>query len=643
MQQPFLALATLVGTVGILVTVGCGNTAEIAADVCGNLVTEGGEQCDGQENCLADGSQACRYSCEIGTRECPGDRGCSVEGVCIESAGSFVEFAAAKRYEMPADHITVGDIDGDGRDDVIGVGDSVRVRFGSVSEPLAASYEKRIRPPTGAATIGQIDGTGGLDIVFPTADGIFTLVSRGRELESIPYATAGALPVDSASDCAAASVPNGWRMCKTVDLNRDGRMDQVGFRSDLDNIAIQLGRVGGPLPRTLDTVDIITDITVGDFDGDGFGDIAFAARAAVSGASQTVSVVYGAPQPEAFATVPLAAADTIIGIAAADLSQPADGVDDVAISRSLRGATGIAVYRGDTARDLSAPFALDAALDRQRTGLDVPYAIVAGEFVGGKGSGIDVMAYARNPLNPERAFFWWLRGLGGAQLTIGAIDEVTTTQLDFSNGSWQVGDLVVDQSALANGPDEVIGLSPVASDCNGPALTVAVPSARFTAAALLRSACLQLDGVGWQPSTIGLLAGDTPRAVSLAQRGSSWWLGQAPRLDDAVRTKQLSGTVTELQATCLAPQLWKQIPNSGTALSWSCDTGSSTTVVAAKFSPNGVALAPPKIVATANRGSAHVTGDFNGDGLTDIAIRQGRELTVLLQCSTDMVGTTPGC
>ena len=640
MQHKILAIATLVGS---LATVGCGTTAEISTGICGNLVTEIGEQCDGQKNCVADGQYACRFTCERGAQECPGERGCSVDGVCVESAGRFVDYSAATRYEMPADKITVGDLDGDQRDDVIGVGDSIRVRFGAVRDPLAASYEKRIRPPTGAATIGQLDGDGGLDVIFPTADGVFTLVSRGRELESVPYATVGALPADSGADCAAADKPVSWTMCKTIDLNRDAQLDRVGFRSDRDNIEIELGRAGLPLPLTIDTVDILTDLTVGDFDGDGFGDIAYSARAAVSGAGQHVSVVYGAPQPEAFITVLLATADTISGISAGDLSQPADGVADLAVSRNLRGVSGVSVYRGDTARDLSAPFALDGALDRGRLGLDVPYALVAGEFVGGKNSGVDVMAYARNPSNPDQAFFWWLRGLGGAQLTVGAIDEVNTTQLDFLEGNWQVGDLVRDQSVTTNGPDEVIGLSPIAGNCEGPALTVAVPSARFTNASLVRSACLQLDGDGWLPSTIGLLAGDTPRAVTVAQRGSSWWIGQAQGLDDVVATQQLRGTVTELPQGCRTPQLWKQIPNASTAMSWTCDNATSTTVVAAKFTANGTAIAPPATIATVARGADHVTGDFNGDGLTDIAIRRGSELTVLLQCSTDMLGTTPGC
>jgi hypothetical protein len=637
MIKPILVLAVACASL----TFGCSEYQQVASNVCGNLVTDPGEQCDGQSDCIAQGSNACRFSCENAAKQCPGTLGCSIDGVCIEPAGKFVSYEAATRYEMPADRIVVGDLDGDRRDDVIGVGESIRVRFGAPSNPLSQSYEKQIRPPTGAAAIAQLDGKGGLDVVFPTADGVFTLVSRGRELESIPYASANALPSDASRSC---SVSNGWAMCRAVDLNRDNIVDRVGFFADRDNVEIELGRsTGAALTVVIDTVDIITDITVGDFDGDGFGDIGFATRSSASGADQHVSVVYGAPQPDAFVTKLLATADSVSGIAAADISQPPDGVDDLAVERTVLNTTGVAVYLGDSARDLSAPFALKAP-QGLRTGLDTPYALVAGEFVGGANSGVDVMAYARNSAQPDQSFFWWLRGLGGAQLTVGATDTVEKSNISFLDETWQVGDLVTDSSAMANGPDEVIGLSPTTTGCGGPALTVAVPSARFTPTDLLRKTCLQVDGSGWRPAAIGLLRGNAPRAVSVALRGVSWWVGQASRLDEATMTKRLDGATTALPSGCRTPRLWQQTPDAATSLSWSCDGATETRIVAAQFAPKGSTLtAPAQTIATVPLGSDHVTGDFNGDGLTDIAIRNGRELTVLLQCSTDMVGSTPGC
>lgn len=632
--RPFL-LRALVLAVAPGLAAACAEPTEVTPGVCGNLVTEAGEQCDGQDDCGVDGEAACRYTCAQGERACPGDLACSVDGVCVASAGRFVPFDVGRRYELAADRIVVGDLDGDRRDDLIGVGDAVRVRFGSPDEPLLASYEKAIRPPTGAAAFGELDDRPGLDLVFPTATGVFTLLARGRELEAVPYASTAALPDDGAAACAPSP---GWATCRTIDLDRDGRLDRVGFVADRDNLAIELGRAAGPsVAVTIDTLDVITDVAVGDFDGDGYGDIGFATRSVDGAGTESAAVVYGAPQPSGFTRAPVLTADRVRGVAAADLDAPPDGLADLAIDRVDGATAGVALYLGDAARDLSAPFRLDGS----RADLDVPYAVVAGEFVGGVGSGIDVMAYARNPAEPDRAYLWWLRGVGAAQLELGAVDPVDVTDLAFVDNQWRVADLVTDDTT-GNGPDEVIGLSPRAPDCAGPALTAAVPSARFTPGPLLRSACLGLDEPGWSPALIGLVEGVAgPRAVALAQRAETWWLGEATRLDDATMTGRLGGATVALPAGCRDPQLWAQTPEAGTFVSWLCDQPDGSEVLALRATATGAAT--PTAIATVPPGAAHLTGDWNGDGLTDVVIRQGRALTVLLQCSTDMVGTTPGC
>jgi|GEM_PF-2073169 len=623
------AMVTLAGLVA------CDDLAEVPTGTCGNLVVEAGEQCDGQPNCLTSGEAACRFTCAPGVRACPGELACAVDGVCVASAGRFMSYDDARRYELVADRIVVGDLDGDGRDDLIAVGESLRVRFGSADEPLRASYEKPIRPPTGAAAFGELDDRPGLDVVFPTADGVFTLVARGRELEAVPYASVAALPDDSAAGCTPSP---GWALCRTADLDRDGRLDRIGFVADRDNLAIELVRASGPaVAVTIDTLDVITDLSTGDLDGDGFGDIAFATRSVDDLTSAAVSVLYGAPQPDGFVVAPVTTVDRVDGVAVADLD--ADGLADLAVERTLGGSSGVALYLGDSARDLAAPFRLDGGRDQ----VDVPYAVVVGEFVGGAGSGIDVMAYARNPDEGDRTYFWWLRGVGAAQLELGAVDRVDASSVNFIEGDWQVGDLIADQTT-GNGPDEVIGLSPQAAGCSGPALTAAVPSARFTATDLLRSACLDLDGAGWQPALIGLVDGvDSLRAVTLARRDDLWWLGEAERLDDATTSGSLAGASTALPSGCRDPQLWPQTPDAGTYLSWLCDRddGSGATLVGLRQTRG--AAATTSVLASVPTGAKHLSGDFNGDGLTDLVVRRGRDLAVLLQCSTDMVGTVAGC
>ncbi len=628
----------------LLVTVpwliACDDLATIEADRCGNLVVEAREQCDGDERCGTTGAAACRFTCEPDGLACPGALGCSADGICVASTDTFTTAAASARFEMPADRIVVGDLDGDRRDDLIGVGDSIRVRFGAPGTPLLDSYEKSIRPPTGAAAFGELDDQPGLDVVFPTADGVFTLVARGREYESVSYVSTAALPNDAGQACQVGAAPAAWAACQVGDFDRDGVADRVGFVADRDNLELEMGRGNDSFVRvTLDTVDVITDVTTGDFDGDGHADIAFTTRPVDAVGTAAAHVVYGGPQPGAFTIEPIASGLGVAGVAAGELSVPADGLDDLGVELGGPGG-GVAVYLGDTARYLSAPFALNS----ERAARDIPYAVVAGEFVGGPGSGTDVMAYARNPEDGDTTYFWWLRGLGGAQLTVGAVDRVDTGALQFLTEQWRVADLLEEADGLGNGPDEVVGLSARAPGCTGPALSVAVPSARFTAVELLQSACLGVDGAGWQPERVGLVPGvdgGTQHTVAIARRGAAWWVGESVALGSTLSAASLPGSLVALPDRCRDPQVWPLSPDGASIVSWVCDEPAGSSVVRLRSGRDG--SRDLATIATATAASTHLVGDFNGDGLTDLVLRDGRQLTLSLQCSMDMAGTTPGC
>lgn len=620
----------LVASVASLMASACDSLDPVATGVCGNLVVEAGEQCDGAENCGREAAAACRFTCEPGEVACPGDFACSAEGVCVASAGPFIDPSSASRFELPVDRLVAGDLDGDLRADLVGVGTSARVRFGSSTDPLLASYEKPIRPPTGAAAFGELDDVAGLDVVIPTADGVFILVARGRELEAIPFARTSALPNDGGSNCDLPW-PLGWDACKRGDFNRDGMLDRAGFTLDRDNILVELGRATeGYTAVTLDTNDVITDLATGDFDADGYSDIAVTTRSVDGVFAATAHVVFGAPQANTFQLAPIATADAYEGLATADTDL--DGVTDLALSRG----GDVAVYLGSASRDLSAPFRLKPT---DRSGTDIPFAVVAGEFVGGPGSGIDVMAYARNEAEPDAAYFWWLRGTGNAQLSFPIVDRVPTNALGFLDEQWRVAD-VLEEASDANGPDEVVGLSPSAAGCRGPALSAALPSARDTTVELLQRACLDVPGEGWVPELVGLTAiGEQP--LAFARRGDDWWLGDRADLGASLESGALSGATFELPGTCRDAQLWPEVRGGQTTVSWLCDSAGATDIVALRLAPSGEYTV--ETLGPAMSTASHLVGDFNGDGLTDVVLRDGRFVELRLQCSVDMVGQTPGC
>jgi hypothetical protein len=621
----WLVLAYLAGS-------GCADFEEVPAETCGNLVVEATEQCDGQPNCGNQGAAACRFTCEAGGTACPGELACGADGVCATPTFRFSTYTEALKLEFPADEVVVGDLDGDRRDDLLGVGRSLRVRFGSGSSPLLESYEKPIRQPTGVAAFGELDSVAGLDVVIPTADGVFTLLGRGRSLEAVPYATVQALPDDGPRVCTP---PLGWTACQRGDFDRDGRQDLAGFSADRDNIELRLARASVPVSVVIDTEDIVTDLTTGDLDGDGFDDIAFSTRSANGVTEGTVQVLFGAPQPQTQTAVRVLRARDVTGIAAADLDSPADGIADLGVARTVGGSSGVSLYLGNSSRDLSAPF----RLARSQGALDVPYAVVVGEFVGGADSGVDVMAYARSAAPSDDTYFWWLRGLGNAQLEVGAVDAIDASELQFLTGDWKVADLLEDPSD-GNGPDEVVGLSPIAPACAGPALTTAVPSARFTSTSLLRSACLDVAGDGWSARRVSVVGqGTSSRTLALAQRSQQWWFGETDRLDLSLSNGSFTGATLALGDDCRDPQIWSQTPAAGSFVSWVCSRGAAASIVGVRRAPDGATQV--ETLATVPSGATHLVGDFNGDGLTDLTVRFGDTVGLLVQCSVE--DPRPGC
>ncbi len=604
----------------------CADLEKVPMGTCGNLVVEATEQCDGQPSCGVEGIAACRFTCDVGVTACPGELACAANGVCTTPTNRFSAYADAPKLEFPADEVVVGDLDGDRRDDLLGVGRSLRVRFGSGSSPLLESYEKPIRPPTGAATFGELDDVTGLDVVIPTADGVFTLLGRGRTLDAVPYATAQALPDDAPRACTPSP---GWAACQRGDFDRDGRQDRVGFSADRDNLELELARASVPVSVVIDTEDIVTDLTTGDLDGDGFDDIAFSTRSANGITEGTVQVLFGAPQLQTQTAVKVLRARDVTGIAAADLDSPADGIADLGVARTVGGSSGVSLYLGNSSRDLSAPF----RLARSQGALDVPYAVVVGEFIGGAGSGVDVMAYARNAAQRGETYFWWLTGLGNAQLEVGAVDLVDASKLQFLANDWKVADLIDDPSD-GNGPDEVVGLSPLAPACAGPALTTAVPSARFTSTALLRSACLDVTGQGWSAQRVSVVGrGASSRTLAIARRDQQWWFGETDRLDRSLLSGSFTGATLSLDDDCRDPQVWSQTPAVGSFVSWVCDRGAAATIVGMRRSLEGATQI--ETLATVPSGATHLVGDFDGDGLTDLVVRFGDTVGVLVQCSAE--------
>jgi hypothetical protein len=181
--------------VALLAGQGCAELPSITGGVCGNLVVDASEDCDGfsvfagDTVCAAPTAEnACHYLCSEDA-SCPEGWGCGADGRCRRPSGRF-EPAPESPWRFNVNELAVGDVDGDRHDDLLGNNEfSLAVRFGSSSATFLEELEVNIRPPTGPLTFARFDGDPLLDVLVPTESGLFALLGQPeREFDVVSYA-----------------------------------------------------------------------------------------------------------------------------------------------------------------------------------------------------------------------------------------------------------------------------------------------------------------------------------------------------------------------------------------------------------------------------------------------------------------------
>ncbi|HTM22453.1 MAG TPA: VCBS repeat-containing protein, partial [Kofleriaceae bacterium] len=199
--------------------------------MCGNLVVEPGEDCDGfageGQACAAAGSVSeCRFECADAA--CPDGWGCGLDGVCRRGG----DFAEAPLGPWTYDGVTMdgADVDGDGRVDVIGVGPAgIGARFSSADGRLDdhADLPMRVMGPT---AVGDVNADGRADVVAPIDIGMLAYTgSPERRLDAVPFALFGEdQTVGELRVAAVGAVPDFLPITYPV-LITDGGMCFVQF------------------------------------------------------------------------------------------------------------------------------------------------------------------------------------------------------------------------------------------------------------------------------------------------------------------------------------------------------------------------------------------------------------------------------
>ncbi|HEY6005022.1 MAG TPA: VCBS repeat-containing protein [Anaeromyxobacter sp.] len=247
---------------GMCVPMPCVNGVQDGAETdvdCGGGTCR---KCSGGRHCLS-GSDCFDGKCDPGTSTCS-----SLRTVSFADAVSYG--SGLKTYVLAS-----GDLDGDGLVDLVaaneeedsitvflGLGDGTFQRVSATNFPTGAY-------PTGLA-IADFDGDGIPDVV--------TANYHGESVSVLFGAGDGTLGAASTYPTEAGSQTSNLAL---GDLNGDGWLDVVATNPATGSVSVFLGRPGGALDPSINLPvanrrSAPFSAAIGDFDGDGKGDVAIA-------------------------------------------------------------------------------------------------------------------------------------------------------------------------------------------------------------------------------------------------------------------------------------------------------------------------------------------------------------------------------
>jgi hypothetical protein len=184
------------GLLALALLAACADLPDVDPDECGNLVIDAEEDCDGfadlGENTVCgepDSENECFFVCDDAGAECPDGWGCGGDGRCRRASGGFAE-APGSPWRFAVTDFEIGDVDGDGNEDLIGDDvTSLTVRFGSDDGQFATDLDVVIPQAQGPVTVGNFDDDALVDVVVPMGGGLFVaLGSEERDLTPVAYA-----------------------------------------------------------------------------------------------------------------------------------------------------------------------------------------------------------------------------------------------------------------------------------------------------------------------------------------------------------------------------------------------------------------------------------------------------------------------
>ncbi|KYF62196.1 VCBS repeat-containing protein [Sorangium cellulosum] len=222
---------------------GCEELGEITPGLCGNGVIEPSrnEDCDcfeASEACVVETKNAqgatssavcnpprseneCRFGCDDAGQGCPSGWGCGIDRVCRVSTGKFKPLGAA--LPLGAQRLLTGDLDGDGRGDLVGVGStSLEALYFDANGTVGTQVSIPSAGDTPALARLTDDGT--TDIALSVGPGVAILSGQpGRTFAPVPV-LASVFRLDSLSGAEPGTMTlRGARLLPVGSTPEDGQ------------------------------------------------------------------------------------------------------------------------------------------------------------------------------------------------------------------------------------------------------------------------------------------------------------------------------------------------------------------------------------------------------------------------------------
>lgn len=580
---------------------------------------------------------------------------------CVDAGDAFVKNAAPGTITLPSggivgDQVFVADVNGDGTKDVLvldpqaydlgcigidvayGVGDGTFHDDASSLPPangnnraacLVADLQSPGNGPVGwyGATpiaVGDIDGDGRADLV----DTFGVFLSEG------PVSTG----FSATYRLAATSDDAGWSHAAILDATGDGRPDVLASKAQGGGASFLLNAGNGFFNTFGTSVQgQVRNIAVGDFDGDLLGDFILAKRdddESVGTLDVLFGRAFGAPEaPQSLGSLEsiaqLVPGDNLFRALLADLGDSltaTDGTTDLAVVfGGADDAGAVALLPGSTDRRLASPVFLVQKGDKEILAA-TPFLSVAGPFADGAAADFATLAWSAG----GEARLWTLPSTGN-----GLLGDAVVTQALPNLYDWYLGSVVSDD-VDGDGRAELIGLT-YRLDTFDAVLLVASADASGLFASYVEVP-LSVPG-GFGQLSLADLDGDGDRDVIVLERayldaGIEGGAG-GTSTENVIVLYTENGQLGAAGRTDIVPG--EASVQAFAALSIDADPELEL-VVLTSLGLHPVQLTPDTSLSLGEPVNTEVAGaylatagDFDGDGVADLAVSDGVDVLTLFQ------------